>query len=1561
MEDARRRLHLRRGSVEERAVRNLVTEATERAAQLRVSDADAVLCALFSQTFGVVVTVRFGGRVATWDVRTGEVRATFRVSHRLIAATGAMGGDDGEAPSAGTGRSLRLGATFRPPDIELTAATLDAHGRRLLTGGIDGSVRMWSIANGDLVRSLPPLASEVTAVTFHSAVGLTRPVVAGAWAGEVAFWRDAGEAALVRPAAAGGVGGGAASGLALDAGAEAAAEAMAELAGYGGSDEPNSMEPGGASAAMRRKRLDGEKEANVLLGLSGVEEDDEDGAHGAGAAEDEDSQDEAKRQRARHAVRAKAARRAVDDAIGQRAALSGAVMHGSEQPAGRTVPRWRPATGKGGGAMNLLDRRVDAIRGRITLVRTQWGGAGMSPEEAARLHRKPQAGKAPQGRVRQRRPSVEGDQLSQDVPLSIFHSMSSATASSASAGRGGQADDLLPRRGAGISGRGNVSAGDASLASQANAAHVESVPAPATVTQEALDARPTKIGTISELVLTAHWARALKRVLSHRVDAARLEREQHSRLVELSMAKSGRDAVGSLPAKEHRASSGAGPRTARGRLESSAGPHRPGSARSVPGRPESPADGAARQTHRPIATPLSGSLAVTRPAQPDTEARRPESTRTALLRSTTRPRPAIPGLQLGSAAASAAAPRGGSARGLGSAAGIPREGGGAGTRARVDCSMPESMMTDDSAAQVASEDRVMDAAARLAAMMDDLVFGGAGSASRAARRAASGSADSRRGDVLCVASGGGRPVVPGDGDSSDDEAAPGEGKGRARRGMGQSSRSAPGSGTSTHGPAWVVTGSADGQLCHWDAVTERPASTWQVHDASGVGTLKPAAVWMVCGLEKQRLVLAGTDGGALHVLDITAGHLVQRSSPADEEGDAGSPSGRPPRLCFKSEGEGAMRPFGSQQPAAGTGPGAGAGAGAGKGGASTGGATSKGWSKAKAALGEIGGEKRTRAGAALGELLRTGFRPLPKADAWGPAAAHGVTAAAADSLEHVLLAGYSHGWARIFDVSALTARPHKLESPLCEIVVSPGGFAVRSVAFLAMTGVEPLFVTCAGIDVSLWTRSGSHVARFGQPSPWPRSLGQDKHARRIARASLALGIASTEEVAGAARRASFLLARARRRGSAIAAGIGPGGPVIMGESQTAEILGRREAEGGDEFTGIGGGAGSGESPSRPGAAGKKGSGLSVLLGNVSVDTGTRRLAFGGGLNAAAVLGKSSPRAKSPRAWLQTGSALRASRRQASRMQAMGSFGSPSESILAPASQAQKERSPTARIRARALAEQEAASAARAEADAYERKMERASGAAKGRRQSGRRGSTSTKLDDDIRRARDSQEAEGALEDEAQWLSEAKTAAGRRLLPGPDSSLAAELHKRADRLREMATSAGPAGDDTDAALEGRFSPQPSPMRRALSRGSGLTEAGAAEGSLPARPHRPGAPKTPRDTSAAGRAARTRSRAAARARRAVADIVGPPLGSESDRLAQDDVHLQATAAAGRPLPRHARVQHEYVGGGVWKHVPMDAPRNREGYDEAAEIARLGPVDRLAMTLEAAEAEARRGVRF
>lgn len=486
--------------------------------------------------------------------------------------------------------------------------------------------------------------------------------------------------------------------------------------------------------------------------------------------------------------------------------------------------------------------------------------------------------------------------------------------------------------------------------------------------------------------------------------------------------------------------------------------------------------------------------------------------------------------------------------------------------------MPESMMTDDSAAQAASEDRVMDAAARLAAMMDDLVFGGAGSASRAARRAASGSADSRCGDVLCVASGGGRPIVPGDGDSSDDEGGGGEGKSRMRPGMGESTRSASGSGTSSHGPAWVVTGSADGQLCHWDAVTERPASTWLVHDASGVGTLKPAAVWMVCGLEKQRLVLAGTDGGALHVLDITAGHLVQRSAPAEDE--AASPSGRPPRLHFKGQDEGAMRPFGSQQPAGLSS----------RGGAATGAATSKGWTKAKAAMGGAGSVKQKRSGAALGELLRTGFRPLPKAETWGPAAAHGVTAAATDSLEHVLLAGYSHGWARIFDVTALTARPHKLESPLCEIVVSPGGFAVRSVAFLAMTGVEPLFVTCAGIDVSLWTRSGTHIARFGQPSPWPRSLGQDTHARRIARASLALGIASTEEVAGAARRASFLLARARRRGSAVAAGIGPGGPVIMGESESAEIMGRRGAAGSDDFTGIGDASAASDSPGRKGFA-----------------------------------------------------------------------------------------------------------------------------------------------------------------------------------------------------------------------------------------------------------------------------------------------------------------------------------------------------------------------------------------
>ena len=115
--------------------------------------------------------------MAVIDIRTGSVVTSFRVQHR---GTGTDGSE------------LRLGATSRPAPIELTCASLDAQGRRLLTGAVDGSIRLWNLSNGAPNRRLVSIDSELTCACYHPAGGLSHPVVGGAWGGLVSFWRDEG-------------------------------------------------------------------------------------------------------------------------------------------------------------------------------------------------------------------------------------------------------------------------------------------------------------------------------------------------------------------------------------------------------------------------------------------------------------------------------------------------------------------------------------------------------------------------------------------------------------------------------------------------------------------------------------------------------------------------------------------------------------------------------------------------------------------------------------------------------------------------------------------------------------------------------------------------------------------------------------------------------------------------------------------------------------------------------------------------------------------------------------------------------------------------------------------------------------------------------------------------------------------------------------------------------------------------------------------------------------------------------------------------------------------------
>ena len=76
----------------------------------------------------------------------------------------------------------------------MTAMAFDEAGRRLITGGNDGTVRMWNFSNGQCLRELSGEDFlEVSSIMFIVA-GQNKLVVAGGWNRKVVVWRDDAEA-----------------------------------------------------------------------------------------------------------------------------------------------------------------------------------------------------------------------------------------------------------------------------------------------------------------------------------------------------------------------------------------------------------------------------------------------------------------------------------------------------------------------------------------------------------------------------------------------------------------------------------------------------------------------------------------------------------------------------------------------------------------------------------------------------------------------------------------------------------------------------------------------------------------------------------------------------------------------------------------------------------------------------------------------------------------------------------------------------------------------------------------------------------------------------------------------------------------------------------------------------------------------------------------------------------------------------------------------------------------------------------------------------------------------
>jgi WD40 repeat protein len=115
------------------------------------------VAAMFNAHFQQVVTADQAGCVCAWDVHTGEVDFRFQQAH---------------------------GAH------KLTAAGFDGGGRRLITGGSDGTLRVWNFSNGNMLKELTASSREEVTAVVHTGGSNQKRMVGVGWNHLVSFWDD---------------------------------------------------------------------------------------------------------------------------------------------------------------------------------------------------------------------------------------------------------------------------------------------------------------------------------------------------------------------------------------------------------------------------------------------------------------------------------------------------------------------------------------------------------------------------------------------------------------------------------------------------------------------------------------------------------------------------------------------------------------------------------------------------------------------------------------------------------------------------------------------------------------------------------------------------------------------------------------------------------------------------------------------------------------------------------------------------------------------------------------------------------------------------------------------------------------------------------------------------------------------------------------------------------------------------------------------------------------------------------------------------------------------------
>lgn len=172
-------------------VRHLAAVQDEFVAIDEQEDPRALVAALYAKEFAKIVGVRRGGAVSVWSAWNGELELSFVAKPDEVE----LDRNDRSEVVVHHSRMTRAHA------VVVTAATLDASGRRLVVGASDGSIAMFNFSNGVCLRHMPSLSVEITALAFHPAAGVTQPLIAGAWGGRVATFADADPDEIAAPPA----------------------------------------------------------------------------------------------------------------------------------------------------------------------------------------------------------------------------------------------------------------------------------------------------------------------------------------------------------------------------------------------------------------------------------------------------------------------------------------------------------------------------------------------------------------------------------------------------------------------------------------------------------------------------------------------------------------------------------------------------------------------------------------------------------------------------------------------------------------------------------------------------------------------------------------------------------------------------------------------------------------------------------------------------------------------------------------------------------------------------------------------------------------------------------------------------------------------------------------------------------------------------------------------------------------------------------------------------------------------------------------------------------------